>query len=184
MENEEIVTTIPPFTITTTEMEEMETTTEMPEDSTTLHPHATPLPWAYAELTPFTGLHIEKNHTIISTTMEGQNVKRWSQNSGMAGDPFNVILAKPHLASEAGEKLPLVVLLHDGPHEQSTQDFCLTANTFLEMGMAVLLVNYRGSIGMGDASLESIISNILLVINFFEAQAKKIKFDSFSVRRQ
>ena len=93
--------------------------------------------------------------------MEGQNVKRWSQNSGMAGDPFNVILAKPQIALE--EKLPLVVLLHDGPHEQSTQDFCLTANTFLEMGMAVLLVNYRGSIGMGDASLESIISNILLV---------------------
>ena len=38
-------------------MEEMETTTEMPEDSTTLHPHATPLPWAYAEFATFTGPH-------------------------------------------------------------------------------------------------------------------------------
>ena len=182
MEDETVVTTLAPEVpeiITTTESEDLETTTTELEDFTTAHPHTIPLPWAFSELLPFTE-HVVKNVTVVSTILEGQNVKRWSQNSGMAGAPFSVILAKPHLPPTE-EKLPLVVLLHDGPHEQSTQEFSLTANTLLEMGMAVLLVNYRGSTGLGDASLQSIISNILLVtknthlFNFSPENMKNMK---------
>ena len=54
----------------------------------------------------------------------------------------------------------LVVFLHGGPHKQFTACFDIHVNAYLEMNMAVLMVNQRGSTGMGDTSLESIISNI------------------------
>ena len=134
------------------------TTTEMVE-MTTLHPHAIPLPWAFTNFFALTD-HMGKNLTVTSCILEGQNVKRWSQNSGITGDPFNYILAKQITNAE---KIPLIVILHDGPHQQITQEFNVNLNTFLDLGIATLLVNYRGSTGMGDSSLESIISNAVMV---------------------
>ena len=56
--------------------------------------------------------------------------------------------------------LPLVVMIHDGPHEISTTCYSTKINSFLGMNMAVLSINYRGSIGTGDKNLESIMGFI------------------------
>ena len=80
-------------------------------------------------------------------------------NYASVGEPFNAIFAKTNTKMMKS----LVVLIHDGPHEQFTTDFNVQVNTLLEMDMAVLGINHRGSTGIGDASLESIITNIGLV---------------------
>ena len=56
--------------------------------------------------------------------------------------------------------LPLVVIIHDGPHKISTTCYSTKINSFLGMNMAVLSINYRGSIGTGDKNLESIMGFI------------------------
>ena len=75
------------------------------------------------------------------------------------GEPFNAIFAM----NNHDHLKPLVVFIHDGPHEQFTGCFDPRIATYLEMDFAVLMINYRGSTGLGDSSLESIISNIGLV---------------------
>ncbi len=55
-----------------------------------------------------------------------------------------------------GGKLPLVVYPHGGPHSVSLHSFSLGAAALLKLGFAVLYVNYRGSIGYGQASLEKL----------------------------
>ena len=62
-----------------------------------------------------------------------------------------IYVAPKHL-----ENLPLIVMIHDGPHEQSTTSYSKQINFFLSMNMAVLSINYMGSTGMGDKNLESI----------------------------
>ena len=80
----------------------------------------------------------------------------WQLWSRHAGEPFNAIFAMP----TTNPVDSLVVFLHGGPHKQFTACFDIHVNAYLEMNMAVLMVNQRGSTGMGDTSLESIISNI------------------------
>jgi acylaminoacyl-peptidase len=54
------------------------------------------------------------------------------------------------------KNVPLIIDIHDGPHKQSTTSYSRKTNFFLGMNMAVLSINYRGSTGMGDKKLESI----------------------------
>ena len=61
-----------------------------------------------------------------------------------------------YVAPKHQENVPLIVIIHDGPHEQSTTSYSKQINFFLAMNMAVLSINYMGSTGMGDKSLESI----------------------------
>ena len=139
---------------TTTEEETTITTTEM-ATTTTLHPHAIPLPFAFSPLRNITAIDDSITVKLEHYILEGpSSMKRWSY-----GEPehFNAIFAQPNDSMSEDEKRPLVVVLHDGPHGQSTRSYCRIMNTFVEMGMGVLLVNYRGSIGMSDYSSESII---------------------------
>ena len=90
-------------------------------------------------------------------------MKRWSHAEP---EHFNVIFAQPKPSSvqdhqdHGQDQQPLVVLLHDGPHKTFCRSFNLVSNTLLKMGASVLMINYRGSTGMGDSSLESIIGHI------------------------
>ena len=61
-----------------------------------------------------------------------------------------------YVAPKHQENVPLIVIIHDGPHEQSTTSYSKQINFFLSMNMAVLSINYMGSTGMGDKNLESI----------------------------
>ena len=86
---------------------------------------------------------------------------QWSRPTtsllGQNPEHFTAIFAKPVTLS--GRYIPLVVDIHGGPHKMSSTDFQVRAKVFLKMGFAVLMVNYRGSIGNGDKTLESILGN-------------------------
>ena len=99
--------------------------------------------------------------TVERYILEGHNVKPWTHSEP---EHFNIIFAQP--SSSNDQPRPLVTLLHDGPHEQLSGRFNIPMNLFLNMDMAVLVINYRGSIGMGDTSLESIIGKVGMVCIF------------------
>ena len=125
---------------------------------TTAHPHSFPLPWAHAHFHKITE-NVVKDYHVEHLMFTGRHIKPWGHSSRHSGEPFNAIFAQPNTNTADS----LTVFIHDGPHEQFTSCFDTQVNTFLEMNMAVLMINYRGSTGMGDTSLESIISNIGLV---------------------
>ena len=162
---EEIITTtlIPTTTSTETEEEDdLTTITEIPTTTTTLHPHAISLPFAFAPLHPLTEHENPINVTVERYMLKGHDVKPWTHSDP---EDFNIIFAQPSSITNDKPR-PLVTLLHDGPHEQLSGRFNMPMNVFLNMDMAVLLINYRGSIGMGDKSLESIIGKIGMVSMF------------------
>ena len=84
---------------------------------------------------------------------------------------FNAVYATP--ANLTGlNSIPLIVDIHGGPGQLSTTSFQHRAVTFVEMGYAVLMINYRGSIGNGDAILQSLLGNIAKVPNSWPTKQK------------
>jgi len=77
---------------------------------------------------------------------------------GATSNPIQAILLLPKTESHTG-KLPMVVVPHGGPHSCSTSTFA-PGIAYLASKYAVLLPNYRGSIGFGQAPLNSLLSRI------------------------
>lgn len=55
-----------------------------------------------------------------------------------------------------GERPPLVLFAHGGPHSASTGTHAVGPRALAEAGFAVALVNYRGSTGYGEAALTAL----------------------------
>lgn len=76
-------------------------------------------------------------------------VIRWKAKDGLE---IEGVLVKP-LGYQAGKRYPLLVHVHGGPEAADTNGFHLTYSDFAYLmsarGYAVLLPNYRGSIGRG-----------------------------------
>ncbi|KAF6204297.1 hypothetical protein GE061_002637 [Apolygus lucorum] len=58
------------------------------------------------------------------------------------------------------KNVPLIVFPHGGPHSSSTNSYSMLAAYFGRLGFAVLFINYRGSIGAGEASVKSLLGNV------------------------
>jgi hypothetical protein len=69
---------------------------------------------------------------------------------------FEAILALPRDAS-AARPAPMVVVPHGGPHGVYPTVFSPFVGYLVSQGFAVLQVNYRGSIGFGEAQLHSLV---------------------------
>ncbi|XP_071900162.1 acylamino-acid-releasing enzyme-like isoform X1 [Anas platyrhynchos] len=71
--------------------------------------------------------------------------------------PFEALLLSP-----PGSKAPhpLVVCPHGGPHAVFDARWRPSMAALCRLGFAVLLVNYRGSLGFGQASIESLLSRV------------------------
>ncbi|KAG7273133.1 hypothetical protein CRUP_005461 [Coryphaenoides rupestris] len=80
-------------------------------------------------------------------------------NDQYPGLDFEALLIKPKEVQE-GRKLPLVVTPHGGPHSVIVAEWLLSSSVLCRMGFAVLLVNYRGSIGYGQDSILSLPGNV------------------------
>nr|XP_043894480.1 acylamino-acid-releasing enzyme isoform X1 [Solea senegalensis] len=77
------------------------------------------------------------------------------ENSQYSGLDFDAVLIKPKEVKD-GVKLPLIVSPHGGPHSVVVAEWFLSTAVLCRMGFAVLLVNYRGSLGFGQASVLSL----------------------------
>ncbi|CAH0579001.1 unnamed protein product [Chrysodeixis includens] len=66
-----------------------------------------------------------------------------------------------YLAPKAeGKKLPLIVWPHGGPHGNFVNAFSMEAALFSMLGFATTRVNYRGSIGQGEACVRSLLAHV------------------------
>ncbi|XP_066246254.1 acylamino-acid-releasing enzyme-like isoform X1 [Euwallacea similis] len=65
---------------------------------------------------------------------------------------FNAIYLGP--SSGSVKTVPLIVWPHGGPHAAFANYYFLEEALFLSLGYAILLVNYRGSIGSGNESIK------------------------------
>ncbi|GJQ85226.1 hypothetical protein Trydic_g13066 [Trypoxylus dichotomus] len=65
---------------------------------------------------------------------------------------FSAIYVGPETGAEAS--IPLIVWPHGGPHSAFANNLSLEMSLFLQLGYAVLLINFRGSIGAGQASVD------------------------------
>ncbi|XP_048065955.1 S9 family peptidase isoform X1 [Megalobrama amblycephala] len=81
------------------------------------------------------------------------------ENHQFSGLNFGAILLKPYSPPER-RKTPLVVNIHGGPHAHFAADWNATAAALTKLGFAVLMVNYRGSTGFGQDSIESLLGNV------------------------
>ncbi|KAM9750956.1 acylamino-acid-releasing enzyme isoform 1-T3 [Menidia menidia] len=76
-----------------------------------------------------------------------------------AGLDFGAVLVKPAHPLCDG-RVPLVVFIHGGPHSQFPAEWNCTTAGLVQLGFAVLMVNYRGSTGFGQDSILSLIGQI------------------------
>ena len=71
-----------------------------------------------------------------------------------------LITSKAKLHSFAHLSTPLIVMPHGGPHSNLTTAFSLAVTSFVSLGFGVLLVNYTGSTGFNQDSIDALIGNI------------------------
>lgn len=82
------------------------------------------------------------------------------------------------LGVATGRKAPLIALVHGGPHGQQGPAFTAAAQVYAAKGMGVLMVNYRGSTGYGQAHADAIFGDQ----NGAEAQDILVAIDSALAR--
>ncbi|KAM4021752.1 LOW QUALITY PROTEIN: acylamino-acid-releasing enzyme [Anomaloglossus baeobatrachus] len=75
------------------------------------------------------------------------------------GLDFESVLLKPSTIPLEGHH-PLVVYPHGGPHSVFISEWMLYPAVLCKMGFAVLLVNYRGSLGFGQHSVMSLLGKV------------------------
>ncbi|XP_074734818.1 acylamino-acid-releasing enzyme-like [Strix uralensis] len=117
------------------------------------------LPPAGREL-PLCWVPVEDAPTVPGVTWKTLTV--WPPCSGQSptahGDQaFEALLLSP---PDGTAPHPLVVCPHGGPHAIFDARWRLSMAALCRLGFAVLLVNYRGSLGFGQASISSLLSHV------------------------
>lgn len=112
-------------------------------------------PIASSKMSPVSALLLDTNVQFDIQSIEAPHV-----DSVSVRHDIQSILLLPKKRSD-NKKPPLVVVPHGGPHSVSSTKF-LPSYAFLcgHGGYAVLLVNYRGSLGFGQTSIEALPSRI------------------------
>lgn len=76
------------------------------------------------------------------------------QDTSNAVQEFTSIYVGPKSGNK--NSVPLLLWPHGGPHSAFANGLALEPTVLLSMGYAILLVNYRGSVGAGQASVDSL----------------------------
>ncbi|XP_054752252.2 acylamino-acid-releasing enzyme-like [Lytechinus pictus] len=70
---------------------------------------------------------------------------------------FEAIILKPTEDLVSSEKKPpLIVMPHGGPHSLISTGYLMFPGAFCRLGFVIACVNYRGSVGFGQASIHSL----------------------------
>ncbi|KAM4721066.1 acylamino-acid-releasing enzyme [Rhinophrynus dorsalis] len=108
-----------------------------------------------------TWVPLEEENTIqdIDWSFRTHKPPPEQENPQYPGLEFESIFLKPRNTSTES-KIPLVVYPHGGPHSAFVSEWMLFPAVLCKMGFAVLLVNYRGSLGFGQDSICSLPGNV------------------------
>lgn len=82
---------------------------------------------------------------------EVQYISLLAENSSDSVRNFNALYVGPH--GKPDGSVPLIVYPHGGPHSMFTDEYSLNVRLMVTLGYGVLLVNFRGSIGLGEDSV-------------------------------
>ncbi|XP_038005405.1 acylamino-acid-releasing enzyme-like isoform X2 [Motacilla alba alba] len=117
------------------------------------------LPPAGQEL-PLGWVPVEDTPTVPGVTWKTLTVQPPSSGQGPAAQDtqaFEALLLSP---SDGTPPHPLVVCPHGGPHAVFDARWRPSMAALCQLGFAMLLVNYRGSLGFGQASISSLLSRV------------------------
>jgi acylaminoacyl-peptidase len=81
-----------------------------------------------------------------------------TQDSEASCKSFNAIYFGPETLED--HVVPVIVNPHGGPHSVLTDSFSMEKALFASLGFGILMVNYRGSIGAGQESVEFLLGKI------------------------
>lgn len=114
-----------------------------------------------------TGPSIRDHYTAVRSQV---SKLQWSvlqlsepPSTGEPAIPFDAIVLHPSTNEEGAAPLPVVMVPHGGPHSVFTTNFAVMAPYVylsLSLNACVVLVNYRGSVGFGEASVRSLPGHI------------------------
>ena len=98
--------------------------------------------------------YIDGNILHVKSTLP----KLHDMNCGYLTDTHGIVThyLMPKHSAFSNVTVPLIVWPHGGPHTVTTDTYNLYAQVFCKLGFAVLLVNYRGSLGFSKDSLRSL----------------------------
>ncbi|MDH4063870.1 MAG: S9 family peptidase [Acidobacteriota bacterium] len=95
------------------------------------------------------------NHTLLAGRALSEVEAFTFSNDGLTVEAF---LTRPAAAGAARPgSVPLIVMIHGGPHGQQGPAFDQKAQVYAGLGWASLKVNYRGSTGYGQAFTDAIL---------------------------
>lgn len=105
--------------------------------------------------------HSDKvNTTLSSISFEVMSINVPSDEHTLEGlqQHYQAIFveSKAKDFDQAQAKRPLVVVIHGGPHSVYTTSFSKAYAFLVGLGLNLLLVNYRGSLGFGEETLQSL----------------------------
>ncbi|XP_074406173.1 acylamino-acid-releasing enzyme isoform X2 [Zonotrichia albicollis] len=117
------------------------------------------LPPAGQEL-PLSWVPVEDTPTVPGVTWKTLTIQPPCSGQGPDAQDtqaFEALLLSP---SDGTPPHPLVVCPHGGPHAVFDARWRPSMAALCQLGFAVLLVNYRGSLGFGQASISSLLSRV------------------------
>ncbi|KAM9272167.1 acylamino-acid-releasing enzyme [Cariama cristata] len=109
---------------------------------------------------PLCWVPVEDTPTVPGVTWKTLTVQppRSGQSPAMHGtQAFEALLLSP---PDGTALHPLIVCPHGGPHAVFDARWRPSMAALCQLGFAVLLVNYRGSLGFGQASISSLLSRV------------------------
>lgn len=81
-----------------------------------------------------------------------------AKNSSDSVRDFNAIYIGP--LGKPNGSVPLIVFPHGGPHSAFTDEYSLATRLMVTIGYGVLMVNYRGSTGQGEDSVNFLLKRV------------------------
>jgi dipeptidyl aminopeptidase/acylaminoacyl peptidase len=128
------------------------------------------LAYTFATPTDLAQLYIGSNGSqgrrvtdLNSAVLGGKSVAEVESFTFISNDnKFEVeaFLTKPvGLAAAGGDRYPMIVNIHGGPHGQQGPSFNFRNQVYAARGWATLMVNYRGSTGYGQAFTDAVFAD-------------------------
>jgi dipeptidyl aminopeptidase/acylaminoacyl peptidase len=97
------------------------------------------------------------NDAIAALDLGSVATVTWNGPDGYAED--GVLTSPPDRTCDSARACPLVVLMHDGPHDASIADFSFLNQALASRGYLVFNPNYRGSDNLGGTYWSAIVND-------------------------